>query len=121
MPELRPRALVIDKEPSVRALVCELLARLGFEAESAADGSSGLARMARRAYDLVVTEAWDVVDALRRRAAAMPVILISGWATAADAARARSHGVRLLCKPFASEELAQAVAEAVRREPGGTR
>src|SRR5262245_64048709 len=50
------RILVIDDDRAVRALVCDLLAGLGYAADEGEDASTGLALLARQRYDLVITD-----------------------------------------------------------------
>jgi CheY-like chemotaxis protein len=116
----RPRVLVIDDEPAVRGLLCETLAVLGYDAAGAVDGTEGVALLARRGYDLVVTDlcmpgmsGWDVVVAVRQRVPTLPVVLISGFPTEWDVERARAQGLLLLRKPFQLQEFKQAVAAAL--------
>jgi len=45
----------------------------------------------------------------------MPMLMISGFATEADVERARQERVEFLPKPFRSDELRQAIGEALAR------
>jgi CheY-like chemotaxis protein len=112
--------LVIEDEPGVRLVVCDLLASLGWDADEASDGAAGIVLFHRHHYDLVVTDlrmprltGWDVVEAARARVPTMPIIMISGFATDDDLRRAQRAGVPLLRKPFTFAELRRAVSEAL--------
>ena len=63
------------------------------------------------------TTGLDLQDALRRSGRELPVIVSSGQADAATAARVRAAGaVRFLVKPFDVLDLFTAVDEALRRD-----
>jgi CheY-like chemotaxis protein len=121
---LRPRVLVVDDEPTVRAVVCDQLADFGCQGDEAEDGVAAVALLRRRRYDLVITDlrmpgmtGWDVVDSVRARVPTMPVILISGFPTDDDVKRAQRAGVPVLQKPFSVAEFQRAVISALAAEP----
>ena len=58
------KALVVDDDDDIRALVTELLRHSGFEVDEAADGSTALAAVRRDEPDLVV----DAILAAQRAA-----------------------------------------------------
>jgi len=59
----------------------------------------------------------DLLDVLRTREPSLPIILISGDADAGASAHPRAAGaVRVLLKPFASEDLLGALTEALDRD-----
>jgi len=79
------RVLIIDDDPIMRELAVVRLKEAGYDADSAADGSDGLARL--KGADLVISDidmpglsGYDVVKAIRRDAATaeIPVIVITG-------------------------------------------
>jgi CheY-like chemotaxis protein len=116
----RARLLVIDDDPNVRTFVCELLRTLGYEADAAPDGPTGLARLGARHYDLVITDlrmpymsGWEVLQRVRQDMPSMPVIIISGFATDEDIGRAQELGVALLPKPFSLADLRRALGQAL--------
>jgi len=116
------RILVIDDNRAVRALVCDLLGGLGYAADEGEDAGTGLARLARQRYDLVITDlamphmsGWEVVEVVRQRAPGTPVLIISGFATQDDVVRAQRMGIRVLHKPFSVADLVRATEEAIRQ------
>jgi GAF domain-containing protein len=125
--EPAPRAaasvLVIDDEADVRELVADVLASHGYEITVAAGGREGLACFEATHYDVVLTDVgmpdldgWEVARAIKSSRADTPVLLLTGWADAAEpAAAVRVDGI--LKKPFALDELAAAVAEALAGRP----
>ena len=59
----------------------------------------------------------DLLDVLRTRGPSLPIILISGDADASASAHPRAAGaVRVLLKPFTSEDLLGALTEALDRD-----
>jgi CheY-like chemotaxis protein len=120
----RPRVLVIDDDPSVREIVRYLLEDFGYDCETAADGPRGLARFQEGGWDLVVTDlgmpemsGWEVVEAIRRRSLTMPIVLITGLIDPGLMRRAGEQGLPVVPKPFRSDTLRAAVAEALRARP----
>ena len=112
----RPRALVIDDNASVCEALCELLWMIGFEAEGTMGGAQGLALFDQRAFDLVTTDlmmpgmtGWEVVEAVRTRAPATQIIMITGSVSNLDMDRARAMNLTLLPKPLRLEDLRRAV------------
>ena len=112
----RPRALVIDDNASVCEALCELLGMIGFEAEGAISGSQGLALFDRQAFDLVTTDllmpgmtGWEVVEAVRTRAPATRIIMITASVSNLDIDRARAMRLALLPKPVRLEDLRRAL------------
>jgi CheY-like chemotaxis protein len=119
-----PRVLVIDDDPSVRQVVCYLLASFGYECHTAADGPSGLVQFADGNWDLVVTDlempemsGWDVIEAVRQRAPTVPMVIITAFNDPDVMQRAGEWGVPVIAKPFPMATLKAVVGEALRRRP----
>jgi CheY-like chemotaxis protein len=115
----RRRVLVIDDQPGVRAFVCAMVKHLGHDPAAAPDGRAALTLLPRQRYDLVITDlrmpgmsGWEVVERVRQQIPGIPVIVMSGFATDDDIARATRAGVCLLQKPFRRAELEQAIVQA---------
>lgn len=109
--------LVIDDE----AVVCDA-ARMILEAEGlrvavAADGDAGLAHEALDVCRLVLCDVmmpgrdgFEVVADIRARRPLVPIVVITGYATTAMAARALDSGASaFLAKPFDETELLEQV------------
>jgi CheY-like chemotaxis protein len=120
------RVLVIDDDEEHRALVRQILAKMGHEAEEATDGAQGLRLFGKHRPDLVLTDinmpgldGNDVISALRVLHADVPVIAISGGGAVAKdelLAKAASLGaVEVIMKPFEFRQLAGAVTRALSR------
>jgi PAS domain S-box-containing protein len=113
--------LVVDDEPTVRMLVTEVLADLGYHAIEAVDGPAGLSvlRSAAR-IDLLITDVGlpggmngrQLADAARTGRPDLKVLFITGYAEAAVIGEGRlDPGMHMLTKPFAMDALAGAVKQ----------
>jgi signal transduction histidine kinase/ActR/RegA family two-component response regulator len=116
------RVLVVDDEPALVALAEETLAALGYEPvgyTGAAEALRAFAADPQRFDALLSDETMPgltgsqlAAEALRLRPG-LPVLLMSGYLSAALAARAHALGVReLLAKPLVARDIAQALAGA---------
>jgi CheY-like chemotaxis protein len=112
--------LVIDDEPEVRQVLVDLLTRRGHTIVAEPDGPSGLARLADRTFDLVITDlgmpglsGWDVAGVVKRHGRT-PVALITGWSDQLDLDEARARHVDFIIpKPFRLEQILKVLAQAV--------
>lgn len=113
--------LIVDDEPSVRMLVTEVLAELGYTAIEAADGASAL--MVLRSdtrIDLLVTDVGlpggmngrQLADFGRTARPELKVLFITGYAEkAAMGDVGLSAGMAILTKPFAMDGLATRIKD----------
>jgi signal transduction histidine kinase/CheY-like chemotaxis protein/GAF domain-containing protein len=111
--------LVIDDEPSVRALVAEVLRDHGYTSIEACDGPSGLRILEQDVeIDLLVTDVGlpggvngrQVADAARVRRPDLKVLFITGYAeNAAVGNGLLAPGMEVMTKPFAMSEFASKV------------
>jgi PAS domain S-box-containing protein len=111
--------LIVDDEPTVRMLVTEVLAELGYAAIEAADGMSGLKVLQSNVrIDLLVTDVGlpggmngrQMADAARAVRRGLKVLFITGYAE--NAAVGNGHlepGMHVLTKPFAMQVLASRI------------
>jgi PAS domain S-box-containing protein len=111
--------LVVDDEPTVRMLVGDTLAELGYQAIEAADAASGLKVLESDAeIDLLITDVGlpggmngkQMADAARRTRPNLKVLFITGYAE--NAALSNGHlepGMHVLSKPFAMDKLASRI------------
>jgi CheY-like chemotaxis protein len=116
---------VIEDQPAILEVLRDLVTLLGLDADCAADGATGLARLEGGQYDVVLTDlampgmnGWDVVRGIRARAPDLPIIVITGTAGDADRRRARAEGVPLVCKPFRIGALESIIQESLDRRAG---
>jgi CheY-like chemotaxis protein len=105
----QPLLLVIDDDPSVNEMVCEVLKGEGYRVESAFDGQEGVKMFRPAEHALVITDlvmprmnGWEVTAALRARAPHLPVVIITGYGSGTwNATFLREQGVAaVLHKPF---------------------
>ena len=121
------RVLLIDEEPGVLEVGAELLERAGFEVTVAATGREGLAlfRAAPHTFAAAVVDLTmrdlsgeTVAAELRALRPDLPVALASGLSAELAAYRTLELGAaRFLRKPYAPDELAQAVVEMLSERP----
>ena len=111
------RILVVDDEDTIRLALRTVLAAT-HSVDEAADGESALVRLAKGAYDLVLTDLrMGAVDGLQVLAAAKAmdlapsVILLTAYGSIDNAVAAMKAGAdEYLTKPFRLEELEHRVA-----------
>ncbi|HLE60557.1 MAG TPA: sigma-54 dependent transcriptional regulator [Thermoanaerobaculaceae bacterium] len=113
--------LVVDDEPGILDQLAGILHDEGFSVAAVATGEEALAAISREIFDLVLLDVWlpgmDGIEALRQLRAAghqLPVVLISGHATAELAVRAvREGALDFLEKPLALERVLVTVHNAL--------
>ena len=119
-----PHILVIEDDAQLRPVLARMLRVSGYETTDAADGASGVACWRDRGADLVITDLHlgdmdgiQVVLQLRAERPALPIIVMSGSAVAADTARLREahllDGLIVLEKPFSLDTLTAVVRSAL--------
>ena len=111
--------LIVDDEPTVRMLISETLADLGYQAIEAADSAAGLKLLRSDVQiDLLVTDVGlpggmsgtQMVDAVRDRRPDLKVLFITGYAeNAAITNGDLEPGMHVLSKPFAMATLAERI------------
>jgi PAS domain S-box-containing protein len=115
--------LIVDDEPSVRMLVGEVLAELGYRAIEAADGSSALQVLRSDArIDLLVTDVGlpggmngrQLADFGRIARPKLKVLFITGYAEKAVMGSGLDQGMAVLTKPFAMDGLAKHIRDLLR-------
>jgi CheY-like chemotaxis protein len=115
--------LVIDDEPTVRMLVAEVLADLGYAVIEAPDGPAGLKVLDSNArIDLLITDVGlpggmngrQVADAARVTRPDLKVLFITGYAENAVIGKSRlAEGMYVATKPFQMEMLAHRIREII--------
>ncbi len=80
-----PRLLIVDDDEAVRQVTSETLRELGYQIETAEDGTAALEVIAAFQPDLVITDlrmpkmsGFELLEILRSRFPQMPVIAMSG-------------------------------------------
>jgi CheY-like chemotaxis protein len=124
-PAIRPRALlspmhvlVVDDRPESGALLREMLQADGHSAEIVATGMDALTRLAAETFDLVITDRSmpamsgdELARVIHDSAAAVPVIMVTGFGVLMTSANERPYGVEIvLPKPVTRAALRDALA-----------
>jgi len=118
--------LVVDDDaPLGRALARELRAN-GYDSLPVSGYEEAMQRLSEQRYDVLLTDlrmgdkdGLDLILAIADSFPATRPILMSAYATARDSERAKELGaVRVLCKPFETSEMLQAVERAVESSRG---
>ncbi|MDP3911639.1 MAG: sigma-54 dependent transcriptional regulator [Gemmatimonadales bacterium] len=106
------RILLVDDEANIRKMIGALLQSEGFEIIEAPDGSQALVRLNEDSPDAVLLDLMmppgpdglATLEAIKRRAPHVPVVMMSGKAGLADAVRATKLGAfQFLEKPLTPE------------------
>jgi two-component system response regulator QseB len=112
------RIVVVDDDRANLELLRRVLGHAGYErVVSADDPASAVLRVLEEPTSLLVLDlhlrngdGYDVIAALRERGETLPILVVTGDASAATADRVREAGADgVLVKPFDLEELAAAV------------
>ncbi|MEK7709412.1 MAG: response regulator, partial [candidate division NC10 bacterium] len=118
------RILLIDNEPQVLAVLCEMLIDAGHAVTPTMGGADAVSAYAPGKFDLVVSNigmpgvnGWEVAERVRAMDPNVPMIFVTGWGlTEKDRERCRSLGVRhWLFKPVKPSELNRTVQDALAR------
>ncbi len=112
------RILIVDDDAALREGIAETLADLGHASVQAADGATGLARVADGGIDAVLLDlrmpgldGMEVLRRLRGRASPPPVAVLTAVPTATNTIEAMRLGaVDHLAKPIGRAELAALIA-----------
>jgi two-component system response regulator AtoC len=114
------RILLIDDDPGSREGLTLLLGREGYQMEAVAAGEDALELLARKSYDVIITDLFlpgvsgiDILKHVKVHNIPCNVILITGNATAETAVKAMKEGAfDYITKPINFEELKVLVAKA---------
>jgi signal transduction histidine kinase/ActR/RegA family two-component response regulator len=127
------RILVVDDEPAVLSVLCELLQALGHTVTPAHGGPAGLERLHAAGSDarpeVVFTDlgmpavtGWDIAREAKQLDPDGFVVLVTGWGVQIDAETARGQGVDfLLGKPFTVEDVEGALRRIRQLRDAGAR
>ena len=124
-PEARGECvLVVEDQPKVRLLLRRQLKRLGYLVVESADAGEALERLAEPGIDLLLTDivlpgemdGIALAEAALARRPDLPVVLSTGYAAGTPAERsAVLAAAPVLRKPFAPDELARTLRQALAR------
>jgi two-component system, OmpR family, copper resistance phosphate regulon response regulator CusR len=119
------RILVIEDESRILSFLSRALEAEGFEVDGADNGSDGLERALRGAYDLVILDlllprldGLSVLRELHRRLPELPVVIVSARSDLPTKLRGFQLGANdYLPKPFSVDELLARVRVQLRAHP----
>jgi len=121
--------LVVDDETAVRRFAVRVLQRDGYDVLEAADGHEALEmlRAGQPTVDLIVSDivmprinGVELMQAVIESHPHIPVVLMSGYATAALSELGIATPCSILPKPFPAERLLAEVHRCVRSRGGGS-
>ena len=119
------KVLVVDDDPVISKSFNRVLAGKGYIVVSAENGQEALNKVAKEQYDAVFTDirmpgmdGIEVAEQLRAKQPWIPVVIITGYGSAENEARAHAAGVSgFLHKPLSPEMIQQSVEAAVAAAP----
>jgi len=117
------RVLLIEDDHTIADFVMRGLREAGFAVDHEVDGEAGLEAALQQPYDVAIVDLMlprrdglSVIDALRKRGAATPVLILSARRSVDDRVKGlQAGGDDYLTKPFAFAELLARVQALVRR------
>ena len=113
--------LVVDDEPNIRRMLGSLLEAEGYGVRQAADGAAALAAITSDEPDVMLLDlalpgasGLEILERVRERWPHLPVVMMSGRATLADAVRATKLGAfHFIEKPLTPEAVLLTLAGAL--------
>ena len=117
------RILIVDDDVTFALMLATWLGKKGCETATAASLEAARKRLAEESCDLVLTDmrlpdgdGTDLLEWIARRAEAVPVIVMTGYAEIGNAVRSMKLGAKdYVSKPVNPEELLQKIREATER------
>jgi two-component system alkaline phosphatase synthesis response regulator PhoP len=114
--------LVVDDEPTIRALVARIVERAGFRADLARDGADAIARLEQNQYSVLIVDlmmpvkdGYAVIDWVKQHAEPKPAIIV---VSAGDTAALRRLDAKVvhsvIRKPFDVDVLSDMIAAAAK-------
>jgi DNA-binding response OmpR family regulator len=114
--------LVVDDEPTIRALVAKIVERSGFRADVARDGADAIAKLEQQSYSILIVDlmmpildGYAVVDWVKQHADPKPAIIVVSAGDSAALRRLDGSVVHsIIRKPFDVDVLSDLVAAAAK-------
>ena len=112
------RILLVDDDPKVCAVLCQVLGDEGYTVETTPDGRTALAMIVASPPELLITDllmpgltGWSLFARARRRSPSLPIIILSGSDTRfRQQERELGDQTVFLRKPFEIDQLLAIVA-----------
>ena len=113
------KVLVVDDDPVIGKSFERVLTSKGYVVVNAADGQEALSKLATEDYDAVFTDirmpgmdGIEVAERVRARRPWTPVVIITGYGSDENEARAKAAGVREFLRKPLSPDMIESSAEA---------
>lgn len=127
MADRRDIVLIVDDDEAVLTMLYKVIQSNGIDADTAQNGEEALARMAEKAYDLILLDinmpgmdGFQVVQAIRGRGIRAPIIIVSGRKEDYDTLYGLDIGADdYITKPFNPITLGAKVKALIRRSRDG--
>ena len=121
MSALTKKVLIVDDDPVVAKSFDRVLGERGYVVITARDGEEALTKMKNEEYDVVFTDikmpgmsGLEVAERVKARRPWTPVVIVTGYGSPANKARAEAAGVSgFLDKPLSPEMIEQSALKAV--------
>ncbi|MCD4699998.1 MAG: response regulator [Phycisphaerae bacterium] len=120
------RILIVDDLQDVRDMLSDILGALGYEAQTANDGTEALAKLESDPFDMVISDVkmptmdgLSLLKSVKQRSPDFPVLQIAGHQSSTavgEAVHYRADG--FLQKPFRIGQLSEAVERALNGSNG---
>ncbi len=120
------QVLIVDDDPAIRAVCCEVLKQHGYAVFEAGSGRHALELLAKQQFDAILLDimlpdfdGFQMTEKIRadRSSAAVPIIFVSSLGKTSDKIHAlRSGGDDYVVKPFDALELAARVDSVIQRK-----
>jgi two-component system, OmpR family, response regulator len=122
------RLLVVEDDPTIASFLVKGLQEAGYAVDAAVDGTRGLHLALTEPYDAAVLDLMlpgrdglSVIEEIRRRHIAVPVLILSAKRSVDDRVKGlQAGGDDYLTKPFAFSELLARIQALIRRSHGVT-
>ena len=118
--------LVVDDEPTIRALVARIVERVGFRADLARDGADAIAKLEQNRYSVLIVDlmmpvkdGYAVIDWVKQHAAPKPAIIVVSAGDSAALRRLDGSVVHsIIRKPFDVDVLSDMISAAAKTANG---
>jgi CheY-like chemotaxis protein len=117
---------VVDDDPQVRQMICDILSNAGHSVVMAVDGADGVEKFKNdSSFDVVVTDlAMPKLNGLqlarlcKTLRPSVPVVMLTGWGVLLTEEQLAEHGVdEVLSKPVRMDQILGALVAARARTP----
>ena len=117
--------LVVDDEPTIRALVAKIVERAGFRAEVARDGADAIEKLERESFSVLIVDlmmpivdGYSVVEWVKHHAQPKPAIIVVSAGDSAALRRLDGSVVHsIIRKPFDVDVLSDLITAAAKISP----